>query len=170
MSKNSAAIHEVKPVLILDKSINLGLSILDLSKLLIYDFQYNYKEAGYGFRSKLLFTNRDSVVYEIEADDVYEDFYEGRCLFDFSDYSNDPRFYESINKTVIGRMKDEVRGNIINGFADELLMIQWVCSNQRYILCPRQIIKKSKKQNTSINVLFGRRLMRHDMERIQNKL
>ena len=123
MSRNSAAIHEVKLVLILDKSINLGLSILDLTKLLIYDFQYIYKEAGYGFRAKLLLTNTDSVVYEIEADDLYEDIYEDRCLFDFSDCPNDPRFYESINKIVIGRMKDEVRENIINEFADELLMI-----------------------------------------------
>ena len=123
MSRNSAAIHEIKPVLILDKPINLGLSILDLSKLLIYHFQYNYITAGYGFRAKLLFTNTDSVVYQIEADDVYEDFHEDSCLFDFSDYPNDPRLYESINKIVIGRMKDEVRGNIINGFADGLLMI-----------------------------------------------
>ena len=51
-------------------------------------------------------------VYEIETDDVYEDFFEGSSLFDFSDYAKDSQFYDPVNKTAISIIKDEVRGNI----------------------------------------------------------
>ena len=43
-------------------------------------------------------------------------FYEDKSLFDFRDYPKDSRFYDPVNKKVIGKMKDEVRGKIINAF------------------------------------------------------
>ena len=52
----------------------------------------------YGSNAKLLFTDTDSLVYEVETDDVYEDFYENVSLFDFSDYPKDCRFYGLVNK------------------------------------------------------------------------
>ena len=85
--KNFVAIHETKPVLTLNKPIYVGFSILDLSKLLMYDFHYNYIKKSYG--AKFLFTDTCSLVYEVETDDVYEDFYKDKDLFDFSDYPQD---------------------------------------------------------------------------------
>ena len=82
-SKNFVAIHEIKPVLMLDRPIYIGFSILDLSKLLMYDFHYNYIKAGYGLDAKLLFTVIGSLAYENKIYDVYEKFYEHRGLFDF---------------------------------------------------------------------------------------
>ena len=64
-SKNFAAIHEIKPVLTLDKPIYVGFSILDLGKLLMYQFHYEYVKRKY--IAKLLFTNTDSLVYEIKT-------------------------------------------------------------------------------------------------------
>ena len=58
-----------------------------------------------------MFTNADSLVYETETD-VYENFLEGKSLFDFSDYPRDLQFYHPVNKKVLGKMKDEVRENI----------------------------------------------------------
>ena len=52
----------------------------------------------YGSNAKLLFTDTDSLVYEVETDDVYEDFYENVSLFDFGDYPKDCRFYGLVNK------------------------------------------------------------------------
>ena len=52
----------------------------------------------YGSNAKLLFTDTDSLVYEVETDCVYEDFYENVSLFDFSDYPKDCRFYGLVNK------------------------------------------------------------------------
>ena len=88
-SKNFVAIHEIKPVLILNKPIYVRFSILDLRKLLIYEFHYKYIKSK--FDAKLLFTDTDSLVYEIEIEDVYEDFYGDKNLFDFSGYPLDSK-------------------------------------------------------------------------------
>ena len=53
----------------------------------MYEFQYNYIWVKYGSGAKLLLT--DNLVYETETDDIYEDFYEDRSLYDFSNYSKD---------------------------------------------------------------------------------
>ena len=108
-NKNFVAIDEIKPVLTLDKPIYGGFSILDLNKLLMYGFHYNYIERKYS--ATLLFTDTDSLVYEIETNDVYEDFYRDRNLFDFSDYPQDSKFFDPVNKKVIGKVKDEFRKN-----------------------------------------------------------
>ena len=119
--KNFVAIHETKPVLTLNKPIYVGFSILDLSKLLMYDFHYNYIKKSYG--AKLLFTDTCSLVYEVETDDVYEDFYKDKDLFDFSDYPQDSmelhsKFFDLVNKKVIGQMKDEFKGKILVSLLD----------------------------------------------------
>ena len=49
----------------------------------------NYKKKKYGDRAKLLFTDMDSLTYEIEAEDVYKDFWNDKDKFDNSDYPND---------------------------------------------------------------------------------
>ena len=72
-SKNFTAIHKIKPVLTLNKPIYVGFSVLDLSKLLMYEFHYKYIKSK--FDAKLLFTDTDSLVYEIKTKDVYEDVY-----------------------------------------------------------------------------------------------
>ena len=53
-------------------------------------------------------------VYDIKTQDVYEDFFKDKNLFDFSYYSLNSKFYDSANKKVIGKMKDEFKGKIIS--------------------------------------------------------
>ena len=72
-SKNFFAVHEIKPVLTLNKPIYVEFSILGLSKLLMYEFHYKYIKSK--FDGNLLFTDTESLVYEIKIKDVYEDFY-----------------------------------------------------------------------------------------------
>ena len=112
-SKNFVVIHE-KPVLILNKPIYVGFSILDLSKLLMYEFHYIYLKSK--FDAKLLLTDTDSLVYEIKTEDVYEGFYQDKNLFDFSDYPLHSKFFDRVNKKVIGKMKNEFKERIINEF------------------------------------------------------
>ena len=64
LSKNVVAIQEIKPVLTFDKSIYVGFSVLELSKCFTNNFHYNYIKRKYN--ANLLFTDTDSLVYEIE--------------------------------------------------------------------------------------------------------
>ena len=81
---NFVAINETKPILTLNKPVYVAFSILDLSKLLMYEFHYKYIKSK--FDATLLFTDAESLVYKIKTEDVYEDFYGDKGLFDFSDY------------------------------------------------------------------------------------
>ena len=76
-STDFIGVNEIKPVLTLDKPIYVGFSILGLSKLLTHEFHYKHIETKYDNSAKLLFTDTDSLVYEIETD-VYKDFYENK--------------------------------------------------------------------------------------------
>ena len=84
---NLVALHMKKNILKLDKPSYVGMCILDLSKVLMYDFHYNFIKAKYGDRARLLFTDTDSLCYHIITDDVYEDLYNHKDMFDNSDYS-----------------------------------------------------------------------------------
>ena len=85
--KNYAAIHEIKPVLTLNKPIYVGFTVLELSKWLLYDFHYNFIKKH--FDAELLFTDTDSLTYGIKSEDAYENFFKDKHLFDLSNYSKD---------------------------------------------------------------------------------
>ena len=114
--ENLVAVHMKKNFLKLDKPSYVGMCILDLSKVLMYDFHYNFIKKKYGDRAILLFTDTDSLCYIILTDDVYQDLFNHRDMFDNSDYSKSSKFYFDENKKVIGKFKDEAAGNPITGF------------------------------------------------------
>ena len=80
----------------------------------MYDFHYNYIKIK--FDAKLLFTETGSLAYKIKTGDVYEDFYEDKYLFDFSNYPKDSKFYDPSSMNEIGKMKDESEGKIKDEF------------------------------------------------------
>ena len=112
--KDYVAIHEIKTVLILNKPIDVGFIVLDLSKWKMHDFHYNFIKKN--FDAKLLFIDTDSLTYEINSENVYEKFFKWKDLFDFSNYSKDSKFFNETNKKVIGKMKDEFGGVIVDEF------------------------------------------------------
>ena len=71
--KDFAAIHEIKPVLMLNKPIYVGFTVLELSKWVMYDFHCNFIKKS--FNAELLFTDTDSLTYEIKSENVYEEFF-----------------------------------------------------------------------------------------------
>ena len=105
-----------KKFLKLDKPSYVGMCILDLSKVLMHDFHYNFIKAKYGDLARLLFTDTDSLCYYIQTDDVYQDFYLSKDMFDNSDYSKSSKFFFDENKKVIVKFKDEAAGNPIVSF------------------------------------------------------
>src|SRR5678815_1880472 len=85
----------------------------------MYNFHYNYIKSKYGDRAKLLFTDTDSLAYEIKTDDFYADIARDiRSRFDTSDYPKDhlSGIENGINKKVIGMFKDEAAGQQIEEF------------------------------------------------------
>ena len=72
-SEDLVAIHMKKTKFTFNKPIHLGMCILDLSKTLMYDFHYNYIMQKYGDKAKLLFTDTDILMYEIQTEDFYKD-------------------------------------------------------------------------------------------------
>ena len=102
----------------LDKPIYTGFTVLELSKLHMYDFHYNHMMEKYGpERAKLLFTDTDSLIYHITAEDLYQDMKEDQHLYDTSNYPKDHFLFSEVNKKVIGKFKDETGG---------LPIVEWI--------------------------------------------
>ena len=78
-------IRKNKVTLTLNKPAYTGMCILELSKVLMYEFHYDYIKKKNGNNSRLLFTDTDSLMYEIKTDDIYEDSSNDRKMFETFD-------------------------------------------------------------------------------------
>ena len=115
--ENLVAIQLTRTEITIKKPIYVGLSVLDISKTLIYDFHYSYMRQRVGDKSKLLYTDTDSLIYEVRGINMYEVMKEDFEKFDTSDYPENNQFgILQRNKKVIGLMKDECNGNIMTEF------------------------------------------------------
>ena len=108
-----AAIQMYKSNLLLNRPVYVGMCVLDLSKHLMYDFYYNKLKKQYGEHCQLLYTDTDSLLLEIQTEDVYKDMGANADLYDTSDYPKDHPQYSEENKKVVGKMKDECAGRLI---------------------------------------------------------
>ena len=101
----------------INKPIYLGLSILDISKILMYEFWCDYMKPKYGNDVKLCYMDKDSFVMNIKTEDFYKDIANDvEKRFDTSNYEVNRPLPTGKNKKVIGLMKDELAGNIITEF------------------------------------------------------
>ena len=122
--------------------------ILELSKTLMYDFRYNYIKQKYGRKAKLLFTDTDSLTYEIEAKDVYSDFWKDKNRVDNSDYPENSPYFDRTNKKVIGKFKDEAAGIPISEFVGlRSKMYSYIKDNQKGGKTAKGIKKNIIKKN-----------------------
>ena len=155
-SDNLVAFHMGKTEIYMNKPVYLGMTILDISKTLMYYFHYGYIKSKYGEKAKLLFTDTDSLMYEIETEDFYEDI--SQDVHEWFDTSNFPKdkdgkylFHLSgietgVNKMVIGTFKDEVEGKLVTEFVGlRAKNYSYVCDGEEYKKCKG--IKKSVTKN-----------------------
>jgi hypothetical protein len=84
----------------LNKPIYTGFTVLDLSKLLMYKFHYEYIVEKYGNKANLLFTDTDSLAYIVETENIYDDMLVNIDRFDTSGYPKSHRLYNETNKKV----------------------------------------------------------------------
>ena len=113
---NLVAICKSKLPLKLNKPEYIGMGILKLSKELMYEFHYDYIKNKYDNKSKLLFTDTDSLMYEIKTEGAYEDFSSNKEMFDSSKYLTKPKYYHNTKKLVIEKIKDETGCVVVKGF------------------------------------------------------
>ena len=166
--KDFVAVHCSKKVMTLNKPICVGFCILELSKLLMYQFHYNYVLKT--FDAKLLFTDTDSLVYEIKSGNVYDQCLKDKHLFDFSGYPKNSVYYCVLNKKVLGKMKDELNGvRIVEFVGLKSKMYSLIDDND-------EEVNKAKGANLKlrhkgyIDVLFNKKVVRYKMKRIQSKI
>ena len=101
----------------MNKPIYLGLSILDISKILMYEFWYDYMKPKYNDNVKLCYMDMDSFIMNIKTNGFYKDISNGvEKRFDTSNYEVNRPLPTGKNKKVIGLMKDELGGKIITEF------------------------------------------------------
>ena len=133
----------------------------------MYDFHYSFIKKQ--FDAELLFTDTDSLTYEIKSENVYEEFFKWKDLFDFSNYSKDSKFFDETNKKVIGKMKDESEGKII----DEFVGLKSKMHSMKNIDGKESNTAKGVNIATDINefkdTLFNKKIIKHKMRRIQCK-
>ena len=116
-----------------------------------------------------MLTDTDSLVYEIRTGDVYEDFYQYKNLFDFSDYPLNSKFFDPVNKKVIGKMKDEFKGKIISEFVGlESKMYSLIDVDDE--VAKAKEVNKKVRHTEFVDVLFNKKVIRYDMKEIQGKL
>ena len=106
-SNNLVACEMRKTQVKYNRPMIVGMCILDLSKVLMYDFHYNTMVKTYGTKAKLCFTDTDSLTYHIETPSFYEDMKKDLSNFDTSDYPKDHLCYSEANMKIIGKFKDE---------------------------------------------------------------
>ena len=139
-SSNLVGIDMHKSKLLLNKPVYTGMTILDNSKILIYDFFYNNLKKQYGPKCELLYIDTDSLLLEIVTDDVYKDFPANHSLYETSDYPKDHPLHSNGNKKVLGKTKDECAGTPI---------AECVCLRSKTYSILKADEKLSKKQRAN---------------------
>ena len=164
---NSAAIHEKKLSLTLNKLIYVGFTLLEISKWEMYSCHYNLMITKSSTR--LLFTDTDSFCYDLHEKNLYKKMCKYKKLFDLSNFPECSKYYCSDNKKVVGKTKDEYGGKSFVKFVG-------LKSKMYSILDESNNEKSANKCHNALtdfqefyNTLFKKKLLRHTMRRIKSK-
>lgn len=116
-TKNLMAIHMNKDKIKFDKPIYVGFAILDISKIFMYNFHYNVMKKTYGSKLSTVYSDTDSLVYEIRTNNFYDDL-KNKLLphFDTSNYPKNHLCFDDARKNQPGFFKDEMKSEILTEF------------------------------------------------------
>lgn len=143
----------------------------------MYNFHYNYMMHKYGDKCKLLFTDTDSLCYDVETEDIYNDFHQDVDYFDTSEYPEEHFLYSTRNKKVLGKMKDETHGEAIEEFVGLRPKMYSLLFHQGDEEIEKKTAKGIAKRVTQRNIrhvnykecLFERKRTIHSMKQIRSE-
>ena len=121
------------------------------------------------FDAKLFFSDKDSLCYETKSENINEELFKWKDLFDFSNYPKDSKFFNETNKIVVGKMKYEFGGVIIDefvGLKSKMCSIKKIDGKECNTAKGVSIAIECNKFK---GVLSGKKTIRHNMKRIQSK-
>ncbi|CAB4408477.1 unnamed protein product [Rhizophagus irregularis] len=149
-SENLVAIHRRKVEVMLNRPTYVGMSVLDLSKLCMYQFYYDTLKVRYGEKIQLCYTDTDSLLVQIQTEDINADLIDMADQFDFSDYPKDHPVREAlgdkadINMKIPGKFKDECNGAVIAEFIGLRPKMYSILKVGDEITNPKHGIRKAK--------------------------
>ena len=164
---NLAATHEKNISLTLNKPIYVGFTVLETSKWEMDSFHYNFMIRKFNIR--LLFTDTDSLCYELHEKSLYKKMYKYKKLFDLSNFPVSSKYYCRDNKKVVGKMKDEYGRKSI---------VKFLClKSKMYSILDESSNEKStsKGHNALIefqefrDTLFQKKILRHTVREMKSK-
>ena len=172
-NENLVAVHKIKETLLMNRPAFVGACILDLSKTFMYDFHYNYIKCKYGDKAKLLFTDTDSLTYEIETADPYIDFFQDKDKFDNSNYNKNSPYYFDENKKVIGKFKDEAAGIPVTefvGLRSKMYSLSYDNNESKRTAkgIKKDVIKNNLSHDNYKKVLLSEEQIHHSMKTIRS--
>ena len=170
--ENLVGVQRKKASVTLNKPLYVGFVVLELSKLHMYKFHYDYMKCTYGEKAHLLFTDTDSLTYHIETPDIYADMALHPELFDTSDYPQDHPLYSTENKKKIGCFKDELNSKPVYEFVGLRAKMYSLLSSEGEKKTAkgvsRSVVKRKITHENYKDVLFDSKLTREIQYRIQS--
>ena len=160
------AIQNRKERVLLNKPIYVGMSVLDLSKHLMFDFYYNTLKARYGENVRLLYTDTDSLIVHVQTDDLYKDMALNADLYDTSNYPADHPLFSTANKKIIGKFKDELGGQLLTefvGIRPKMYSYVGEDSGKRAKGVKKSVLRKTITHNDYKKCLLNREVFHRDM-------
>ena len=172
---NLVSVHMAVTEVKVRKPIYVGATVLDTSKIPMYEFHYEYIKEKYGENAKLLDMDTDGVKYHIKTEDIYKDMDENINIFDTSNYpKNHPSGIKSgINKKIPGKFKDELGGEPIIGYVGlrPKLYSYLTLSNKEEKKAKgvkKNIIKNGMKFKDYKDCLFNKSILRREQYNIRS--
>ena len=171
ISEDLSIIEMNKTRVKMNKPKCLGLSILDISKTLMYEFWYDYMKPKYNDNVKLCYIDTDSFVMNIKTEDFYKDIANDvEKRFDTSNYEVNRPLPIGKNKKVIGLMKDELGGKIITEFVTLRPKTYSYCKEDKKAKGTKKcIIKRMIKFNDYKNCLLQDEVLLKSQQRFISK-
>ena len=179
INQNLVGVEMKHPQVKLDKPYYVGMSILDLSKLRMYQFHYDVMKATFGNRARVLYTDTDSLIYEITSYDVYSELQPyAEEYFDFSNFPSDHPLKSDKNKRVPGTFKDECAGRIIAefvGLRSKMYSLRFDDKDESSVAevkvakgVSKPVVVSSLRFQSYLQCLFGNTVSEHEFNSIRS--